>query len=63
MWSGQTWLLAVATWAILAIGGMVYLLAERREKKRCHRKGCAGADRIQRHEAEASVACKSRPHH
>jgi len=34
MWSGQTWLLAVATWAIVAIGGMVYLLVERRREKK-----------------------------
>lgn len=34
MWSGQTWLLAVAMWAIIAVGGVVYLVMERRRDKR-----------------------------
>jgi len=34
MWSGQTWLLAVAIWAIIAIGVVVYLVVERRRDKR-----------------------------
>jgi hypothetical protein len=34
MWSGQTWLLAVATWAIIAICGIVYLVVDRRREKK-----------------------------
>lgn len=34
MWSGQTWLLAVATWAIIVIGGAVYLVVERRRERK-----------------------------
>lgn len=33
MWSGQTWLLAIATWAIIVIGGVVYLVVDRRRDK------------------------------